>query len=191
MRQLSAPGRLAVALAASLALAATAGCMSVSDDKSAEPAPGKSSDRRGAVAEHESAHGGSGGRHVRGGRGDSGASGDKGDAPDATPSPSGTAGPAARPPGGGDRPHPPGAPLPTGDGPTPSVQPTQPPEEPHTEPPVEPTTQPPVEPTDPPSASSAPEVHAGAMRLAYTDGPGVAWEPVASPQPGPVRRGAV
>ncbi|MFI6289471.1 hypothetical protein ACIBCM_32830 [Streptomyces sp. NPDC051018] len=182
---------MAVAFAASLALAATAGCMSVSDDKGAEPVPGKPSGRSGAVTEHDGVHGGSGGRHLRGGRGDSGAPGGKGDAPDASPSPSGTAGPAARPPGGGKRPHQPGVPQPTGDGPTPSVQPTPPQEEPATEPPVEPTPQPTPEPTDPPSPSSAPDVHAGAVRPAYADGPGPGWEPVASPQTGPEQRGAV
>ncbi|MGW4032558.1 hypothetical protein ACWEFL_25165 [Streptomyces sp. NPDC004838] len=187
MRQLSAPGRLAVALAASLALAATAGCMSVSDGKGGEPAPSKPADRRGAVAEQDGGHSGRGGRHAGGGRAGAAESGGKGDAPDASPSPSGTADPAVRPTQGVNRPQQqPGGPPPTGGGTTPPAEPTVPPEEPPTEPPTDPPTEPTTGPTDPPSASSEPEVHAGAMRLAYADVREVDWEPMASPRTGPL-----
>lgn len=186
VRQLSAPRRLAVAMVTSLAVAASAGCMSVSDDQGGKPAPGKSSDRPGAVAEPDGGEGVSGGRHADGGRNGSGTAGDKRDGPEASPSAPGTAAPSAQPPSGGQQPRPPTGPDPTRGGSSPSAQPSQPqpPVEPSEPPPVDPPTLPPSEPTDAPSASSAPEVHAGAMRLA--DGQGTLGVPSASPQMGPM-----
>ncbi|MCX4824131.1 hypothetical protein OG883_30550 [Streptomyces sp. NBC_01142] len=191
MRQLPArlpvPGRLAVWIAASLAVAASAGCMSVSDDEGKKPAPSSSTDRRGAVAEPDGGQAVSGGRQVRDAKGGSDKKSKKKakDRPDASPSASGSGPAAAKPTRGGQRPQPPKEPAPTRGGTSPSVQPSVPqePTEPTEPPPVSPTPQP-SEPTDPPTASSAPEVHAGAMRLA--DGQGMLAEPTASPQVGPV-----
>ncbi|HEY9252699.1 MAG TPA: hypothetical protein VIP06_08530, partial [Nocardioides sp.] len=58
--------------------------------------------------------------------------------------------------------------------------------EPTPEPTVEPTPspEPTVEPTVPPSVTPGADTHMGAMKAA--DGPGVAVEPEASPQVGPV-----
>ncbi|MGW6457854.1 hypothetical protein ACWF94_18420 [Streptomyces sp. NPDC055078] len=192
MRQLSAPGRLAAAFAASLALAASAtGCMSVSDDPGGEPAPSRSATQRGTVAEPDGGHvAGPGGRPASGGRaGGPGTSveGSGGGTPAASPAPSDTkAPPVALPTRGVNRPRPPGVPEPTGDESTPPVQPTpQPTQETPVEPTPQPPTSPPVEPTPQPSATSAPDVHAGAMRLPEADGRGMFKEPSASPQLGP------
>ncbi|MFI2352021.1 hypothetical protein ACH492_34490 [Streptomyces sp. NPDC019443] len=182
VRQLSAPGRLAVAIAASLAIAASAGCMSVSDDEGGKPPPRTATDRRGAVAEPDGGRAAPGGHRARGEHGEPDKAG-KGGAvgKGASPSPSGTAKPAAKPARGGQKPQPPRDPQPTGGGASPSEQPPQPtPSEP---PPVSPTPQP-SEPSDPPPPSSAPEVHAGAIQGA--DGQGMYTEPAASPQVGPM-----
>ncbi|MGW3626285.1 hypothetical protein [Streptomyces sp. NPDC000880] len=182
VRQLSAPGRLAVAIAASLAVAASAGCMSVSDDEGGKPAPRATTDRRGAVAEPDGGRAAPGGRQAGGGQGEPGKAGKEGaDGEGASPSPSGSPKPAAKPTRGGQQPKPPGEPLPTGGGASPSAEPPQPtPSEP---PQVSPTPEP-SEPSDPPSASSAPQVHAGAIQGA--DWEGTCTEPVASPQMGPM-----
>ncbi|AVZ77538.1 hypothetical protein SLUN_18800 [Streptomyces lunaelactis] len=179
---MSVPGRLAVRIAASLALAASAGCMSVSDDEGGKPAPRSSTDRRGAVAEPDGGRGVPGSGQHGSGRGGSDAKAEGGD--EASPSPNGPASPSAQPPRGGQRPLPPHDPAPNGGGAPPSVPPPAPPQPIPSEPPsVSPSPQP-SEPSDPPSASSAPEVHAGAMRVA--DGQGMLMEPTASPQVGPM-----
>jgi hypothetical protein len=183
----SVPGRLAVWIAASLAVAASAGCMSVSEDEGGKPAPSSSVDRRGSVAESDGGQA-AGGRQARGGKAGSdgkdteGAQGKEG--AEASPDPSGSAPAAAKPTGGGQRPHPPN-PSPTRGGASPAEPPPAPnqPSEPPEPPPASPTPQP-SEPTDPPSASSAPEVRAGALRRA--DGQDIEGEPTASPQVGPM-----
>jgi hypothetical protein len=198
VRQLSAPCRLAAALAASLALAATAGCMSVSDHKSGKPAPTRPAGPKAAPADHEAVPPvGPGVRYDGGHRARPGPlapGGRRVAVPAATPSPSGGSAvpqrPSATPTRGAVRPHQPPGPQPTPAGPTPTVTPEPPVQEPTPEPPAsEPATTPPPEPTDPPSASSAPEVHAGALRMARVDGTagGVPYRaPAASPQAGPV-----
>ncbi|WP_327324597.1 hypothetical protein OG735_20275 [Streptomyces sp. NBC_01210] len=182
----SFPGRLAVWAAASLAVAASAGCMSVSDDEGGKPAPHSSTGRRGTVSEPDGGHGVSGGgRQARGGRGGSDAKAGAG--AKASASPNASAPPKAQPPRSGQRPQPPRDPGPTGGGPVPSEQPPPQPT-PSELPPESPTPQP-SEPTDAPSASSAPEVHAEAMRMADGQGSmadGQCMEPTASPQVGPV-----
>ncbi|WP_190126252.1 hypothetical protein [Streptomyces inusitatus] len=198
MRHLSVPGRLAVAFAASLALASSAGCMSVSDDKSGSPAPSKSDDRPDTAPEPDGGHVGPGGGRHAGGRPavSPGRSGERERAavPKPPASPSGGATAAARstpkPSTGPVRPKPAGpTPEPTQ---TPSATPvppssTPPPKEtPTSEPPKETPTEQPTEPTEQPSASSAPEVHAGAMRTAEAYGRGMRGEPMASPRLGPV-----
>jgi hypothetical protein len=191
VRQLSVPGRVVFAFAVSLTLAATAGCVNVGDDKGGKPAPGKTPDRRTAVAEHEAGHVMPESRPVPNGRTASVAAESRTTAPEVTPSPSGTPTPVPRPTRVPSRPDEPAGPEPAGPEPTvpvppPAPTPTPPPEESPTEPTPEPTTPQPTEPTDPPSASSAPEVHAGALRLAHGDERAVGWEPMASPPEGPV-----
>lgn len=183
MRQLSAPGRLAVAIAASLVVAASAGCMSVSDDEGGRPAPRTTTDRPGAVAEPDGGPAAAGGRQPGGGKGKPDKAGKEGaDGEGASLSPSGSAKPMAKPARGGQKPKPPQDPQPTGGGGSPSEQP--PPQPTPSEPPqVSPTPQP-SEPTDQPSASSAPQVHAGAIQ--GVDGQGMYTEPAASPQVGPM-----
>lgn len=177
---LSFPGRLAVWIAASLAVAASSGCMSVSDDEGRKPAPHSSTGRHGAVAEPDGGSGAPGGRQVRGTHGGPGAKGGEGAKTSA--SPNGSVAPTAQPPRGGQGPQPPRDPKPTGGGPVPSEQP--PPQPTPSEPPPESPTPQPTEPTDPPPPSSAPEVRAGAMRL--VDERGMCAEPAASPQVGPM-----
>ncbi|MFF3326005.1 hypothetical protein [Streptomyces sp. NPDC002889] len=183
MRQLSAPCRWAVQAAAALAVLASAGCMSVSDDEGRKPAPSTSAERRGAAAEPDGGHGAPGGRpQGRGGKGDKDGRGK--DDPKASPSAKDSASAEAKPTKGGKGPQSPAKPAPTGDGSSPSVpEPSTPAPDVPSEPP--PSSTPPAgEPTDQPSASSAPEVHAGALRLVRE--PGTHTEPVASPQVGPV-----
>ncbi|MQS38468.1 hypothetical protein FFZ77_23560 [Streptomyces katsurahamanus] len=190
---MSAPGRLAVAFAASLALASSAGCMSVSDDKSGKPAPSKSVDRTDTVAEPDGGHAvGPGGRQAGGRAEVSGETSESASGtPKASPSPSGKGSPAPTPgPSSANRPKPPGAaPSPTRGGqPSAPATPSAPPQQqtPTAAPPESPTPQP-TEPTEQPTASSAPEVQAGAaMRMTEADGPGMRGEPLASPQMGPV-----
>ncbi|MEV6397072.1 hypothetical protein AB0M39_20175 [Streptomyces sp. NPDC051907] len=191
MRQLSVPlsvpgRRLALGVVASLAVMASAGCMSVGDDEGKKPAPRSSADRRGVLEEADGGQSGQGvGRQARTSGHGSDKPGKKGgkDAKGSA-SPSASAPAKAKPTGGGPRPQTPD-PTPTNEGPPPSVQPSEPEPTPSEPPPVSPTPQP-SEPTDPPSASSAPEVHAGALRL--VDGQsrqGVEAEPTASPQVSP------
>ncbi|MEU0373972.1 hypothetical protein ABZ070_27685 [Streptomyces sp. NPDC006283] len=190
MRQLSAPGRTAVWIAASLAVLASAGCMSVSDEEGGKPAPSRSSDRRGTVVDPDGGQvlPGSHGQQAGGGEGTSDDPGTKDGS--TSPSPSGSASPGAEPPGAGQQPSTPQPPAPTRGGVSPSAPqpPTQPPPQEPPEPPAQSPTPPPspsAEPTDPPAASSAPEVHAGAMRVVEPSGPGA--EPAASAQVGPER----
>ncbi|MFF8960460.1 hypothetical protein [Streptomyces sp. NPDC014894] len=197
MRHVSVPGRLAVAFAASLALASSAGCMSVSDDKSGRPAPSKSEEEQGHTApDPDGGHAepGEEERHAGGrqavGPGRSGAREERGGARPAPASPSEdvTAAPAPRPSAGGKRPKPPGpTPEPTRGAPATSVPPSTPPAQtPSPEPPSPTPSEQPSAPTEQPSASSAPEVHAGALRTAGAEGFGMRGEPSASPQMGPV-----
>lgn len=188
MRQLSAPGRrTAVWIATSLAVMASAGCMSVSDHESRKPAPSTSADDGGAVSEPD------GGHRLPGGHGGQAAStgDDSADGPDvkngsASPSPSESAASAEPEPTRPGR-QPPASepPVPTG-GASPSATrssvPPPPAESP--EPPEESPTPPEPEPSDPPSASSAPEVHMGATRVVEQPS-GAQAEPAASPQPRP------
>ncbi|MFJ8232786.1 hypothetical protein ACIQ9E_22995 [Streptomyces sp. NPDC094448] len=194
MRQSSVPGRVAAVLAVTLALAASAGCMSVGDDERAEPAPSGSPDRRDTDADPDGGyerpgggrHAGGGGRHADSGK--PGGGGRKAGRPELSPSPGASAAPEEDRPGpGAERPQPPqpGAPKPPAPRPTPSAEEPAPPVDPPVEEPVDPPVSEPPQPTDPPSASSAPEVHAGAMRLVEADGRGMRGRPTASPQPGP------
>ncbi|WP_329400792.1 hypothetical protein [Streptomyces melanogenes] len=186
MRQLSAPVRLAVT---ALVVAASAGCMSVSDDGKA-PKPSVSAGHEGAVAESDgvaavSAGAGKGRPGKHGAKASPGAS--------AAPSPSGSAAPGAGPvsPGGRPRPQNPAPPGGgTAGGPSaPPQQPSQPPASPT--PPAPPTSQPPPDPpvtpkpSDSPSASPAADTRTTALRD-LGDGSASRTEPAASPQVGPV-----
>jgi hypothetical protein len=183
VRQLSAPGRrTAVWIAASLAVLASAGCMSVSDDESRKPAVSTSPDGDGAVAEPDGGHVPPGGHGRRGAGGDS--TGQDAKNGSASPSPSGSASAEPEPTRPGQQPpaSEPSAPS-GGASPSASRSSAPPPAQESPEPPAEspPPSEP--EPSDPPSASSAPEVHIGAMR--EVDHPsGAQAEPAASPQPG-------
>ncbi|NWF30670.1 hypothetical protein HW130_31220 [Streptomyces sp. PKU-EA00015] len=191
MRQLSAPGRTAVWIAASLAAMACAGCMSVREDEGRKPAPSTSSEGRGA--EPDGGHGAPGGAQRPVGHGEEDrerkhATADdeagKGRDAEGSPSPSGAASGEAEPTPGG-KPAKPGAkPTPPhggGSPPPPQQLPSLPPPQSPT-PPASPTPQP-SEPTDQPPASSAPEVHAGATRSVEHPGSHRGGdEPAASPQ---------
>jgi hypothetical protein len=184
VRQLSAPGRTAVWIAASMAVLATAGCMSVSDEGGAKPAPSSSAERRGTGAEPDGGHvlpGGPG--RQAGGGGDSSRDVD-GKGESASPASSGSASAGARPSEAAPPPSEPKPSAPPGDaGPSASApQSSMPPPQESPEPPVESPPPSPPQPSDPPSASSAPEVHAGAMRVVPADGDA---EPSASPQSRP------
>ncbi|ANW19073.1 hypothetical protein [Streptomyces clavuligerus] len=196
---MSAPARLAAAFAASLALAASAGCMSVSDDKGGgrKPGPSPSADRQDTVAEPDGGHAGPGGRVLDGtgpratrtgaeATGDDGRRGAREES--RSPSGAGTPGTASRPaPGGGGsgggggqapvRPKPPGpAPTPTKDGGSVPVVPPSPvtPVVPSPEPPVESPTPVPAEPTEEPSSPTPPPEAqaAGDLRMTVVDGDG-------------------
>ncbi|MFE3600771.1 hypothetical protein [Streptomyces sp. NPDC059142] len=213
MRQLSAPGRLAVWIVTSVAALTSAGCMSVGDD-AGSPAPSRSADRTGAAAEPDGGTGsaagvggadawpghteksaggttqaeagGDAGPDGKGGAGDAGAA-----AAGKGPSPAAGSSDAPSPrPSTGARPQP-GNGKPTGPGsePVPTREPTRsappPVQQPtQTPPPVDPDPEPePTKPQEPPSASPAAEMRMGAMALA--DGAGMMKEPSASAQPGP------
>ncbi|MEU5399837.1 hypothetical protein ABZ348_11175 [Streptomyces sp. NPDC005963] len=185
MRQLPNPGRLAAAFAASLAIAASAGCMSVSDDKGEAPEPRKTSAPSGGVIEPEGGQAGPGRHHAGGGRADAGRSARRSAVPEATPSPRGvTTPPAPKPTLAVNRPQPPEAPEPTEPAPTPTVPLPTPTQEQPSEPPEETPSAQPTEPTDPPAASPPPEVHAGALRMAEAARRKVGHEPESSPQVG-------
>ncbi|MFJ2111239.1 hypothetical protein ACIOEX_04825 [Streptomyces sp. NPDC087850] len=211
---LSGPGRLAVWLVTSLAVATSTGCMSVGGDDG-EPAPSHTADGRAGVVEPDGVTGtgvGSGMPHVwrsgagKGGeervgagpasKGEDGAEADGKDpekAAGASPKASSQASPAApvekpevtRGPGQG-----PGKPTPPGGGdPVPTHEPTRP-----APTPVQPSQQPeppgpepepePTKPVDQPSASPAADVRTGTLAAAEAAG---TWrEPKASPQVGPV-----
>jgi hypothetical protein len=171
VRQFSVPGRLAAAIAAALAVAASAGCMSVSDDEGGKPAPRTTTDRPGAVAEPDGERAAPGGRQAGGGQGEPDKADKEGaDGKSASPRPSGSAKPTAKPTQGGQKPKPPRDPQPTGGQASPSEPP--PPQPSPSEPPqVSPTPQP-TEPSDQPSESSAPQVHAGARRAGNVYGTG-------------------
>ncbi|MFF5567912.1 hypothetical protein ACFY7Z_19265 [Streptomyces sp. NPDC012623] len=209
MRQLSAPGRrLAVWIASSLAVAASAGCMSVGEG-GGEPAPSRSPDRGGAAAEPDGEtaagvgtgvpHFGQGrtgpggaaehsGAYAEAGGGSERAAGKGGEdgkgGKDASPEASSPA-TASPEPSRGSRPHP-GRPTPPREDPVPTKEPTrtappptqQPPQTQDPEPEPEPETKTP----DPPTASPAAEVRTGAA----PDGVWAWKEPRASPQTGPV-----
>ncbi|MEU1281019.1 hypothetical protein [Streptomyces sp. NPDC005805] len=205
MRQLPAPGRTAALFAAALAALASAGCMSVGDDDVRKPKPSTSAERTGAAEGQDTGGGGvpggpQGSHHDgtgrTGGTADRDEDGDDKKAEDgkptedsggtrATPNPSAgpTSGPAPGPGGGGGKPEPRPTPPPEGPG---EPAPPTPPVDPAPEPP-EPTPTPPVDPTPQPSASSAPEVHGGALRAMRDLEPERVHgtEPVASPQAGP------
>lgn len=206
MRPLPAPGRLALWIATSLAVAASAGCVSVGHD-ARKPSPAHSAGHHGAGTEPD---GGTGA--VAGPSGDwrgddgvygsarppKGAKGGQDEGASARPHPSGGPSPDSRPGGGL-----PGTadPAPPGELPAPSVapwwhrphRPHRPHQDPSTEPsqPADPDPGPgpgtdpdPGPPAEPPSASPAADVRTGA--LAGVGGPGLRREPSASPQVGPV-----
>ncbi|MGW7367472.1 hypothetical protein ACWGI8_29650, partial [Streptomyces sp. NPDC054841] len=105
MRQLTAPGRCAVWIATALVAAASAGCMSVSDD-GGRPAPSKPPHPRGAAAEPDgggAAPGGAGGhgRAGMGGASPSGSAGAEGEIKGAEVSPGTSEAPSGLPPKGG------------------------------------------------------------------------------------------
>lgn len=201
MRPLPTPAvRWAAAALAVAACAGLSGCMSVGDE-GAKPAPGASAGKQEVAAESDGGIGVSGrnggyGRDTSG-RGGPDADGEGGRSPVASASPSapGKSPAAAAGAGGGVKPPPePGVPggagaaggaggpsEPGGAPATPTGSP-----EPTPEPTVEPTPspEPTVEPTVPPSVTPGADTHMGAMKAA--DGPGVAVEPEASPQVGPV-----
>ncbi|MGW1885521.1 hypothetical protein [Streptomyces sp. NPDC001970] len=200
MRQLSAPGRCAVWIATALAVAASAGCMSIGDD-GGEGAPVKSPQQKGAAAEPDgggAAQGGAGGhgRTGMGGAAQSGGAASKGGGEDAGAgaSPSASVASSAQPPKGGGgsggvKPADPQGPTPPAGEPTLSAEPTPPAGE--STPPVDPTPpgpDPSGAPTDSPSASPAADTQMGAMRAADEDGEGVRAEPTASPQMEPASR---
>ncbi|MFD9720802.1 hypothetical protein [Streptomyces sp. NPDC059076] len=185
MRQLPTPGRLAVAFATSLAIAASAGCMSVSDDKAEAPEPRKTSAPSGGVIEPEGGQAGPGRHHAGGGRADSGRSARRSAVPDTTPSPrSATTPPAPKPTLGVSRPQPPKAPEPSVPALTPTVPLPTPTQEQPPEPPKETPSEQPTEPTEPPAASPPPEVQAGALRMAEAARRKVGREPESSPRVG-------
>ncbi|WP_138907780.1 hypothetical protein [Streptomyces chryseus] len=188
-----APARLAAAV---LAVAASAGCMSVSDE-GGRPEPSRSAaGQEAAAAEPDGGQARTGtgidrtsgrAQKDRDGR-EKAKDGKAGDDPSASPgaSPGASASPSksgeAPPRGDGTRPKPrPGVPTPTQDTPTPT-KPPQPPEPPPvTEPPPPEPSEP--EPTPPPpSASPAADTQTAAMGQRRE----MVREPEASPQVGPV-----
>ncbi|WP_405501221.1 hypothetical protein OG501_21155 [Streptomyces niveus] len=191
--RLSAAGRLAVWIVTSVAVATSTGCMSVGNDEG-KPAPSRSAERRGAVAEPDggtAADAGAGlpvdGRGEAGPKGaeHSGEHGDKGEPGAARES----GDPSAKPSKGPDgKPLPP-APRPPGGDVPPAEQPTRTPPPPSEPPPPDPDPEPPTQPEptgpqEPPSASPMADVRASA--LSPGDGLGMRKEPAASPQTGPV-----
>ncbi|PVE13272.1 hypothetical protein [Streptomyces scopuliridis] len=185
MRQLSAPGRFAVWIVTSLAVAASTGCMSVGEDEG-KPAPSRSAEDQGAAAEPDGLTGegaGAGephawqGRTEDGGEERAGADGrgkegrdgkGYGKGTDEPGDMGGTGGNGASPsassavtpspePSKGTRPQP-GEPVPPGDGHVPPKEPTRPapPASPPPGPPgPDPEPQPEPEPTKPPEQPSA------------------------------------
>ncbi|MFB7273990.1 hypothetical protein [Streptomyces sp. NPDC056244] len=216
MRQLSAlsaPGRFAVRIVTSLAVVASAGCMSVGDDEG-KPAPSRSADRRGSAAEPDGGTGaGPGaphawqGRTSEGGAGGAGG-GEKGTAPGASPSASSAAKPSSEP-SKGARPRPGEPTPPPGHEPVPSKEPTRPvpsptppvPQSPDPVPEPEPE---PSKPQDTPSGSPAGDMRTSLMSAREMagegegpgpgpgpgsgkgNGNGMRKETAASPQMGPV-----
>ncbi|MFJ5227862.1 hypothetical protein [Streptomyces sp. NPDC088400] len=194
MRQLSAPGRrIAVWIATSLAVAASAGCMSVGDDGE-RPAPSRSADSpdtgtrpdgaTGASAEEphalhdRTARGGTEHAHPDG-KGEDLANG-------ASPSTSSSATPSPEP-STGTRPRP-GRPTPPRGEPEPPNEPTRSVQPPSTPPPAQsPAPEPePPEPTKPPTQpSETPPAEVRASGMAPADGMGMRKELEASPQLGP------
>ncbi|MFE4371794.1 hypothetical protein ACFRMN_26880 [Streptomyces sp. NPDC056835] len=185
MRQLSAPGRFAVWIVTSLAVAASTGCMSVGEDEG-KPAPSRSAKGQGTATEPDGVtsegagasepyawqgrtedggaeRGGANGREKeeRDGKGEgegTGAADDTGDTGGngASPSASSTVPPSPEP-SKGTRPRP-GKPIPPGDGPVPPKEPTRPapPADPPPGPPdPDPEPQPEPEPTKPSEPPSA------------------------------------
>ncbi|MFJ1751100.1 hypothetical protein ACIOJD_33435 [Streptomyces sp. NPDC088116] len=193
MRQLSAPGRrIAVWIATSLAVAASAGCMSVGDDGE-RPAPSRSADSPDAGARPDGGTGTSAEEphalHDRTARGGTGhahpdAKGEE-RANGASPSVSSSATPSPEP-STGVRPQP-GRPAPPRGEPEPPSEPTRSVQLPTTAPPAQsPTPEPEPEPTKPsaqPSETPPSEVRASGMVPA--DGMGMRKELEASPQLGP------
>ncbi|MEU3184739.1 hypothetical protein ABZ707_11075 [Streptomyces sp. NPDC006923] len=198
VRQFSAPGRLVVRIVTSLAVAASAGCMSVGDDEGKQ-APTRPADSRGAAAEPDG--GTSSGTGVRAPGASQSHMGEDGVEPAGPDEPgkNGSPRPSSRAesspaPTKGARPRPAG-PTPPRDEPVPPKEPprSQPPVSP---PPVQtpapdpgpgPDPEPEPEPTmpvDPPNESPAADMRTALM--AMEDGMGMRKEVLASPQMGPV-----
>jgi hypothetical protein len=191
VRQLSAPGRLAVSVVTSLAVAASAGCMSVGDDEG-KPAHSPSAGRNGTTAEPDGGTGAGagvpgGGWYGRTPDGPRPATGPDGKGKGAPPDPSSSVAPPPAP-SKGTRPWL-GSTAPPGSEPIPTKEPSRPAGPPTPPPPASqaPDPQPdpePEKPSDPPSASPTADVRVGAMSAA--DGTGMMKEPMASPQLRPV-----
>ncbi|MFF2066830.1 hypothetical protein ACFVWZ_34435 [Streptomyces sp. NPDC058200] len=194
-RQLSAPGRLAVWIVTSLAVAASAGCMSVSDEEE-KPAPSRPANRHGAAAEPDGGTVAGAGAGAPGGPQDQGRTGrggaehagqdDEAKGKDASPSPSSRVTPSPKP-SKGTRPWP-AKPTPPRDEPVPTKEPTRsvpPPSQPPAQSP-DPGPEPEPEPTKPPGQPSAPPAAITRSGVISMDGMGMLTEPVASPQVGPV-----
>ncbi|MEV0779605.1 hypothetical protein ACIBLA_32720 [Streptomyces sp. NPDC050433] len=193
MRQLSAPGRFAVWIVTSVAVATSTGCMSVGHDEG-KPAPSRSAEREGAVAEPDGGTAADAGAGLpadgRGGarREDAGHPGEHGEKGEpAGPEASGA--PSAKPSKGPDgkplppAPRPPGGDVPPAEQPTRTPPPSEPPPpDPEPEPPAQPEPSGPPEP--PPSATPTADVRTSAR--APGDGAGMRKEPAASPQLGPL-----
>lgn len=193
MRQLSAPGRFAVWIVTSVAVATSTGCMSVGDD-GGKPAPSRSAERPGAVAEPDGGTAADAGAGLPiGGRGGTGPKGDEHPGEHGEKGkpggPTASGDPSAKPSKGPDgKPLPP-APRPPGGDVPPAEQPTRTPPPPSEPPPPDPDPEPPTQPEpsgppEPPSASPMADVRTSA--LAPGDGVGMRKEPAASPQLGPV-----
>ncbi|MDX3855402.1 hypothetical protein [Streptomyces sp. AK02-01A] len=195
MRQFSAPGRLVVRIVTSLAVAASAGCMSVGDDEGKQ-APSRPADSRGAAVEPDGGtNSGAGVRAPGAARSHPGEDGvehagadDKGK--DGSPRPSSRA-ESSPEPSKGARSRP-GGPTPPRDEPVPPKEPprTQPPasqppaQSPAPDPGPGPDPEPEPEPVDPPTTSPAADMRTALMTMG--DGMGMRKEPLASPQAGPV-----
>ncbi|MFD3521744.1 hypothetical protein [Streptomyces sp. NPDC058653] len=193
MRQLSAPGRFAVWIVTSLAVATSTGCMSVGDD-GGKPAPSRSAEPAGAAAEEDGGTAADAGVGLPAGglsgavpkdAGKSGKNGEKRRPGD----PKSSRDPSAKPSKGPDGKPVPPAPRPPGGDVPPVEQPTwtplPPSEPPEPNPPAEPQPEPePTGPPDVPTASPAADVRTNGWRPG--DGTGMRKEPVASPQLGPV-----
>ncbi|MFG3286884.1 hypothetical protein [Streptomyces sp. NPDC048111] len=182
MRQLTTPARLAELAVTVVVLAASAGCMSVSED-AGRPKPSVSAGQHGGTATSDEGKGGPGEGRERTGKRDPKAPGGASGTPSAGGSP-GASGSAAPSAGAHPKPGGPGPAKPTPGGPShpaPSASqsvPVPPPVSPPP-PPASPTPPPPASPSTTPGA----DTHTSALRRNQAP---IDQEPTASPQVGPV-----